>query len=98
VPIDDDLRTVLELDLDDAAGLGLEIEIGGAAFACRSSAASMRASSASAATVNSFSSIACYSSWIAVRIQKPSAGRAPHILTPLPIRPRQETMRLIPTL
>jgi hypothetical protein len=35
VAIDDDLRTVFELDLDHAAGLGLEIEIGDTAFARR---------------------------------------------------------------
>jgi hypothetical protein len=35
VAIDDDLRTVFELDLDHAAGLGFEIEIGDAAFARR---------------------------------------------------------------
>jgi predicted small lipoprotein YifL len=35
VAIDDDLRAVLELDLDDATGLGLEVEIGHAAVARR---------------------------------------------------------------
>jgi hypothetical protein len=35
VAIDDDLRTVLELDLDHAAGFGLEIKIGDAAHRSR---------------------------------------------------------------